>query len=115
MKTIRLPLAAVGGIVLVIGMAWLFWHCDRHEAIVGNYRSVGAESQAKPPATLALQTNGKGIWSTDTDNAPFRWRLDRNVIRLHTQAGGIIQGVIDGEHIRIDMPGTGTIVFERQD
>jgi hypothetical protein len=100
-------------VVLVVCLPLLCWHCDRHENIVGKYRAVDQSPPAGVPATLELQANGKGIWSIETDNAPFRWALHQKFIRLHTQAGGILEGVIDGERIRIDMPGTGVIVFER--
>lgn len=112
MKTDRFPVG-VGLVLLVVCVSLLFWHCDRHETIVGKYRAVDAGSQAKTPATLELQVNGKGIWSIETDNAAFRWNLHQKTIRLHTQAGGIIEGVIEGERIRIDMPGAGIILFER--
>jgi len=104
-----------GFVLLVICMPLLFWHCDRHEKIIGKYQAVGAGLEGQTAATLELQANGKGIWSIETDNAPFRWDLHQNTIRLHTHAGGIIEGVIDGKHIRIEMPGAGVILFERQE
>jgi hypothetical protein len=113
MKANRFPVVVAGVALLVMCMPLLFWHCDRHENIVGKYQAVDPAAQDKLLATLALQANGKGMWSTETDNAPFRWNLHQKTIRLHTQAGGVIEGVIEGERIRIDMPGTGVILFER--
>ena len=115
MKVKRFPMMGTGLIVLVVCMPLFLWHCDRHETIVGKYQAVDTGQPDRPPATLELQAGGKGLWSIETDNAPFRWSLHEKTIRLHTQAGGIIQGVIDGERIRIDMPGTGVILFERQE
>ena len=113
MKTSRFSMLAGVAVMMVICMPLLLWHCDRHDNLVGRYRAVDQGLQDGISATLELQANGKGIWSIETDNAPFRWTLHQQFIRLHTQAGGIIEGVIDGERIRIDMPGSGLIVFER--
>ncbi|WP_419660191.1 hypothetical protein Dvar_05380 [Desulfosarcina variabilis str. Montpellier] len=115
MKTNRSQAVAMGLVLLITCMSFLCLHCDRHETIVGKYQAVDTGQPDRPSATLELQAGGKGLWSIETDNAPFRWSLHEKTIRLHTQAGGIIQGVIDGERIRIDMPGTGVILFERQE
>jgi nitrous oxidase accessory protein NosD len=113
MKTHRFAVKMVGVAMLVIGMPCLFWHCDRSASIVGKYQAVDTGQADRPAATLELQANGKGIWSIETDNAAFRWNLHRKTLRLHTPAGGVVEGAIDGERIRIDMPGAGVIVFER--
>lgn len=115
MKTNRFPMPVGIVAMLIVCMPLLFWHCERHDPLVGKYRAFDGGPQGKMLATLELQANGKGMWSIDTDNAPFRWNLHQKTIRLHTQAGGIIEGVIDGGRIRIDMPGTGAILFERMD
>lgn len=115
MNVKRFPKVAIGFFLLITCMPLVFWHCDRHENIVGKYQSIAIGPQGKTAATLELQTNGKGMWFIETDNAPFRWTLHQKTIRLHTQAGGIIEGIIESERIRIDMPGTGIILFERLD
>ena len=112
MKTSRFPFMVGAVVMLVVCMPLLFWHCDRHEGIVGKYRAV-EEGAGGMSATLELQANGKGIWSIETDNAPFRWTLHRETIQLHTQDGGVIKGVIDAGRIRIEMPGAGVVWFER--
>ena len=115
MNVKRFPMVGMGLVLLLVCMPLLFWHCDRHETLVGKYQAVDTGQPDRPSATLELQAGGKGLWSIETDNAPFRWSRDEKTIRLHTQAGGIIQGVIDGRRIRIDMPGAGVILFEREE
>jgi hypothetical protein len=68
----------------VVVMPMLLWHCSRHEDIIGNYHAVDADRQGRMSVTLELQANGKGLWSIETDNAPFRWDRRQNKIRLHT-------------------------------
>lgn len=92
----------------------MLWQCDRQEVIVGTYHAVEANPQELAMATLELQPNGKGIWSIETDNASFRWNRRDNTLLLHTQAGGIIEGTIDGQTLRVEIPGTGVIVFKRR-
>lgn len=101
-------------IALAVAMPLLFWHCDRHEDIIGNYHAVDADRQGRISATLELQANGKGLWSIETDNAPFRWDRSQNKIRLHTQSGGVIEGTIDNQAIQMAIPGMGLIRFERE-
>ena len=113
MKTNRFPCVVRIVALMVICMPLFLWHCDRPANIVGKYRAVDRDQHTGLSATLELQANGKGLWSIATDNAPFRWTLHQQTIRLHTQDGGVIEGVIDAGRIRIDMPGAGVILFER--
>lgn len=108
----NIPLAACR-IILVWATALLLYQCDRHEGIVGKYRAVNDQAKGHLTATLELKANGKGLWSIETDNAPFRWNLHQNTIRLHTQSGGIIEGIVDNGTIRINLPGSGIIIFKR--
>jgi hypothetical protein len=100
-------------VALVVVMPMLLWHCSRHQDIIGNYHAVDADRQGRMSATLELQANGKGLWSIETDNAPFRWDRRQNKIRLHTPSGGVIEGTIDNRTIHLAIPGMGVIRFER--
>lgn len=101
-------------IFLLVLLPLLVCQCDKHETIAGTYHAIESSPQGNPPATLELQADGKGLWSIETDNAPFRWNLYRNAIRLHTQTGGVVDGTVEGETIKIDIPGSGIIIFKRE-
>lgn len=106
---------SIVGIVLLIALIPLWgMQCDRHDPLVGSYRADAAGPQGRISAMLELQPNGKGLWSTDTDNAPFRWNLRRNTIQLHTPTGGVIQGTVDRDTIELEIPGTGLMTFRRE-
>ncbi|MCP4689190.1 MAG: hypothetical protein GY859_14140 [Desulfobacterales bacterium] len=92
---------------------FLIWGCDERDALVGKYASAPANSPGAVSATLELQADGKGFWSIETDNAPFRWDVTGGKIRLHTQSGGVIECVLDHNAIKAALPGVGVIVFER--
>jgi hypothetical protein len=49
----------------------------------------------------------------EEDNAPFRWDLRQGRLRLHTPAGGVVEGTRMGDVIEIDLPGSGVIRFRR--
>lgn len=91
----------------------LIAQCSRHDKMIGRYQSVADSPDDRVPVTLELQANGRGLWSIDTDNAPFRWNLHQNRIRLHTRSGGVIEGIVHNTTIQIALPGMGDIWFER--
>ena len=87
--------------------------CGQQEAAVGKYEAVSQSAAGRVALTLELQADGKGYWSVETDNAPFRWDLHNNTIRLHTPTGGVIQGTLDQDKLRITMLGQGIIEFTK--
>lgn len=103
------PIAAIW-IMLVAAMAF---GCGQREALLGKYEAVSQTPTGRLTLTLELQSDGKGFWSVETDNAPFRWDLYRNKIRLHTQTGGVIQGTLEKDSLHIAMPGQGVIQFTK--
>jgi hypothetical protein len=102
-----------GVVFLLVLLPLLLCQCAKHEKMAGTYHAVETGPQGNPAATLELQVDGKGLWSIETDNAPFRWDLHNNAIRLHTPSGGVIVGTIDDGTIKIDIPGSGMITFRR--
>jgi len=100
-------------LLLVLSLfAWL-GACDRQDALVGTYSAITSGTSDPVAATLELHADGKGFWSIETDNAPFRWDVQKGKIRLHTQSGGVIQGILDRDIIQIELPQSGIIRFKR--
>jgi len=100
-------------VLLLMLLPLLVYRCTGHEQIAGTYQAVATGPQGDLSATLELNPDGKGLWSIETDNAPFRWDHNGNNIRLHTPSGGVIVGTIDAADIRIEIPGAGMITFRR--
>ena len=100
-------------VFLLMLLPLLLCRCTGHEQMAGTYQAVATGPQGDLSATLELQADGKGLWSIETDNAPFRWDRRGNGIRLHTASGGVIVGTIDDGAINIDIPGAGIITFRR--
>jgi len=83
---------------------------DRGEA-VGSYVADTEDTEI----VLTLNDNGRGTWSTDTDEVPFKWSLPKaGQLWLHTREGGVIQGRIEDRRVTITLPGVGELVFERR-
>lgn len=104
----------VGFIFAAMAMMVLM-QCSQHEKMVGKYQSVPDRSNNQKKVILELHPGGKGLWSIETDNAPFRWKINQNKISLHTRSGGVIEGSIHDGAIRIGLPGMGDILFKRLD
>ena len=102
--------------MLILLIAALVFGCNRQqEKLVGEYTAVKTGSAESVPASLELFADGKGFWSIETDNAPFRWDLYQNRIRLHTKSGGVIEGTLDQDSIQLTLPGMGVIRFQRKE
>jgi len=101
-------------VMLILLIIALVWGCSsQQEKLVGTYTAVDIRSAEQVSASLELFEDGKGLWFIETDNAPFRWDLYQNKIRLHTKSGGVIEGTIDNDIIQVILPGIGLIRFQR--
>ena len=101
--------------MLILLVAVLVWGCSsQQEKLVGKYIAVKTGEAVLVPASLELLPEGKGFWSIDTDNAPFRWDLYQNKIRLHTRSGGVIEGTLGQDTLQFTLPGTGQVLFQRE-
>ena len=101
--------------ILILSVTVLVWGCSsQQEKLVGKYIAVNTGEAGLVPASLELLPEGKGFWSIDTDNAPFRWDLYQNKIRLHTRSGGVIEGTLDQDTLQFTLPGTGQVRFQRE-
>lgn len=113
MKTLDCLKIKIFAVLCVLPL--FFWHCSRHDHLVGKYHASGGNHADRIPADLELHANGKGLWSIETDNASFRWDLNRDKIRLHTPSGGVIEGTIQDDTIHIALPGMGPFLFKRME
>ncbi|PTN37013.1 hypothetical protein C6366_07855 [Desulfonatronum sp. SC1] len=86
--------------------------CSDPLHLVGKYQSL---PEAERFVLLDLQPNGQGTWETDFDVVSFRWKQRGGDIWLHTRTGGVITGdIVDAIRLKVDLPGVGVIVLERQ-
>ncbi|MFH1156927.1 MAG: hypothetical protein V1793_24290 [Pseudomonadota bacterium] len=86
---------------------------SQREQLVGTYTAAGGQAPGAAEATLELQADGKGFWSSESDNAPFRWDFYQGRVRLHTPSGGVLEGTLVNGAIEITLPGLGLFRFQR--
>ena len=79
--------------------------------VAGIYR---AESPSGP-IELILKDSGEGVWSSAADEISFKWSVDRQKLRLHTKAGGVIEGRLQQGAILVTLPGVGELQFQKTD
>lgn len=81
------------------------------ETITGTYAAQGKDTKV----VLTLNEDGRGVWSTDTDEIPFKWSMRGDgQLWLHTKTGGVIQSrLVDGK-IALTLPGVDELLFTRQ-
>jgi hypothetical protein len=100
--------------ILILLISALVCGCsNQQDKLLGKYKAVSIGSTDSVSASLELLADGKGFWSIETDNAPFRWDLHQNKIRLHTKSGGVIVGTLDNDTIQFSLPGMRLIHFQR--
>ena len=101
-------------LMLILLIITLVFGCsDQQEKLIGTYSAVDAGAIDPVAVSLELLADGKGFLSIETDNAPFRWDLYQNGIRLHTKSGVIIEGAIDHDTIQFILPVMGLNRFQR--
>ena len=103
---VRLAGAAVL-VVLALGLC----ACGAREDMVGSYHAAG---HGGVDVSLVLHEGGKGTWTTDEADVPLTWELKGDELWLHTRAGGVLSGVVEGGGVvRMDLPGVGELVFRQ--
>jgi hypothetical protein len=105
--------ARIPGYLTPIVLTILLLACKQPASLAGRYVAGNGSDPAAGSITLELLQNGQGTWSTSTDNASFRWNADANHLWLHTPSGGIIQGTIGKDTIRLKLPGLTETLFKR--
>jgi len=76
----------------------------------GSWEAETAEGRV----VLVLQEDGKGVWRTELDEAPFRWSMKGERLVLHTRSGGAVAASLPSDGtLRLNMPGVGELLFSR--
>ena len=75
----------------------------------GTYQSRLTDGRS---VTLEFKTGGEGAWSVaDAETVPFKWSVEKNDLVLRTRTGGLVSGELQGDAIRIQLPGVETMTF----
>ena len=86
--------------------------CNDTTTLSGKY-VTDSTGEVDQQLELQLEPNGQGSWASEDDRIAFKWESQAGVIRLHTKAGGIIEGVLLQDAIEFTVPGAGRVVFKK--
>ncbi len=96
------------GLFLIVIIA-----CDKKERYAGVYRAQEGELQKPSEIYIELKENGQGVWRVNDDEVSFNWNFNKNEVRLHIKAGGIIIGNISDDTLAISLPGSKMRYFKK--
>lgn len=78
--------------------------------LTGTWRATSGDTAIE----LTLEKDGKGTWSTDLDEIPFKWTVrDDGSLWIHTREGGVIPGKIANKTLRVSLPGMEPLAFTK--
>ena len=106
-------------VCLFVLLMFLF-ACESKDKYVGVYQAQAPSSAKQGVTILELKANGDGLWRVSSHKVtgsfvevPFTWHIKRGDLRVHTKAGGVIVGKIDGDTIQITLPGSRALLFRK--
>jgi hypothetical protein len=91
----------------------LFVSCGSKDKLAGVYKAEEKGLIKQVETLLDLKPNGDGAWKVGDEEVPFSWYLKAGELRINTKGGGVIVGSIQGETIRMTLPGTKEMVFKK--
>jgi len=83
--------------------------CESKDRVAGTYIAQGKSGEVQ----LELKSSGSGLWIAGTDEVPFSWHIKAGDLRINTKEGGVIVGKIQGDSIKIDLPGQKELLFKK--
>jgi len=93
----------------------LLWglSCDSREKVAGTYKAEGGISPKQGDVSVELKENGEGAWRKGDEEVPLSWYVKDGDIRLNTKGGGVLVGKLQGDEIRMTVPGGKTLSFRK--
>jgi hypothetical protein len=108
MTLMRKPIAAIQVSLLCLLLA-LCLSCESKDKYAGTYEAKDRLGEVR----LELKANGEGLWISGTQEVSFSWYIKSGEFRIHTKEGGVIVGEIQGDAIKIKIPGKRELLFQR--
>ena len=92
-------------IACAVFISLFIFSCYQEDRSTGIYAPHGETPPEHAATSMELKENGIGIWRIRNDEASFRWDVRGDEIRLHTKAGGVIVGKIQGNTLELTLQG----------
>lgn len=106
MRRIRSAAVQVFCVCLVL---LLFPACESKDKYAGTYEAEDRPEEVR----LELKAGGQGIWISGSQEVSFSWYIKNGELRINTKEGGVVVGNIQGDAIRVTIPGKRQLVFRK--
>ncbi len=87
--------------------------CSGQSDLSGRYRAKYEGLSRPVEVVMILGDDGSGKWEIGGEVLPFLWSVRGGGLNVHTREGAVVEGVVDGANVRLDVPGVGKLVFTR--
>lgn len=101
-------------------LSWLFLFaflvlsaCTSRTELVGRYEASHAGLSGQVDVVMVFDEDGSGKWEIEGEVLPFSWSVRPGVVTVHTRDGAVVEGMVEGDNVRLDVPGVGTLLFVR--
>ena len=108
MALVRKSVAAIEVSLLCVLLACCL-SCESKEKYAGTYEAKDMPEEVR----LELKAGGEGLWISGAQEVSFSWYIKSGELRINTKEGGVIVGVIQGDTIKVTIPGKKEMVFQR--
>ncbi len=95
-------------------MAFVCLACSGPSDISGRYEAVHSGLSGPVEVVMVLAADGSGKWEIEGEELPFSWFGQAGGLRVHTREGAVVEGVLEGRNVRLDVPGAGKLLFVRR-
>lgn len=99
-------------------MAWLLLlaclACSGRGDLAGSYEARHEGPGGPVTAGMVLGEDGSGKWEIGGEVLNFSWTAVPGGVRVHVRDGAVVEGVIEGGNVRLDVPGVGHLLFVRR-
>ncbi len=99
--------------ILPFLMLLLCLSCSSRPDLAGRYEASHTGPSGPVNAVMTLAEDGSGKWEIEGEVLPFSWAVREGALNVHTRDGAVVEGVIDGGNVRLDVPGVGKLDFVR--
>jgi len=94
-------------------LLFLCLSCSSRPDLAGRYEASHTGPSGPVNAVMTLAEDGSGKWEIEGEVLPFSWVVREGALNVHTGDGAVVEGVIEGGNVRLDVPGVGTLDFVR--
>jgi len=108
MTLMRKPIAAIAVLFLCLLLAFCL-ACESKAKYAGTYEAKDRPEEVR----LELKASGEGLWISGTQEVSFSWYMKSGELRINTKEGGVIVGKIQGDTIKVNIPGKKEMVFQK--